>query len=89
MALTVRNRSEILNYGMRNLLNTSANTQDRRPIIGDWLTSLNFKATQLDVFGRRTDGTCEWFLESSEFKAWNASAVPETLLCTGDRKILR
>jgi hypothetical protein len=89
MALKVRNRSEILDRPTHNLLDTSDNPQGRRQKIGNWLTSLNFKATQLDIFGRRTEGTCQWFLESSEFKAWNATAKPKTLLCTGDRKILR
>jgi hypothetical protein len=56
--------------------------------LGDWLSSLNFKATQTDIFAQQTDGTGQWFIESGEFKGWLMSAAVETLLCTGMRKTL-
>jgi len=65
----------------------STGTLDRRTL-GDWLSSLNFKDTQADVLDQRTDGTGQWFLESDEFNAWLVSVVPQTLWCTGMRKIL-
>jgi hypothetical protein len=52
--------------------------------ITDWLSSLNFRAQQDDVFVRRQKGTGQWLLEFKEFKDWLAGAR-RTLGCFGIR----
>ncbi|KAI9878016.1 MAG: hypothetical protein M1830_002174, partial [Pleopsidium flavum] len=58
---------------------------EERRTISEWLSSLNFKATQSDVFKNRQDGTGQWLLDSTEFKHW-VSGTQETLWCPGIRE---
>lgn len=55
--------------------------------ISDWLSPLNFKVTQSDVFEQRVDGTGRWLFESQEFRAW-LEGTSETLWCPGMREML-
>ncbi len=59
--------------------------QERRAI-AEWLSSLNFKVTQSDVFKNRQEGTGQWLLNSKDFKHW-VSGTQETLWCPGIREI--
>lgn len=68
-------------------LTSSLATAQYRRTIGDWLSPLNFKMTQIDIFRQRTDGTGLWLLESDEFQTWLTSLESETLWCPGNRKI--
>ncbi|KAI9768838.1 MAG: hypothetical protein M1840_004652 [Geoglossum simile] len=58
-----------------------ASDQERR-IIVEWLSPLNFKATQSEVFSQRQDGTGQWLLESEKFKDW-VDGTKEGLWCPG------
>lgn len=58
------------------------NDQQERHALSDWLTTLNFPAQQSVFFSRRQDGTCQWLLQSEEFKTW-MSGSGQTLLCRG------
>jgi hypothetical protein len=60
---------------------------DERLTIGAWISPLNFKATQLDVFQKRAPNTGQWLLESLEFNSWLVG-VSETLWCPGIREML-
>ena len=60
---------------------------DECQVIADWLSPLNFKVTQRDIFKQRTEGTGNWLLDSPEFTAWLAG-VSKTLWCFGMREIL-
>ena len=53
-----------------------------------WLSpSLNFRAKQNDVYGAAHRGTGEWFLQSTEFRAW-LDGTTRILWCPGIRKSL-
>jgi hypothetical protein len=54
--------------------------------ITEWLTPLNFKATQRDVFEQQTEGTGQWLLASHEFQTW-LSGESRTLWCYGMREM--
>ena len=54
--------------------------------IAEWLSSLNFKASQLEFLQRRQAGTGEWLLESSKFKDWRNGILRE-LWCPGIREM--
>ncbi|KAF2141322.1 uncharacterized protein K452DRAFT_38103 [Aplosporella prunicola CBS 121167] len=49
----------------------------------NWLSEVNFLATQAAVLARRTEGTGQWFLESNEFRQWVAGDN-KVLWCPGD-----
>ncbi|KIM82512.1 hypothetical protein PILCRDRAFT_70744, partial [Piloderma croceum F 1598] len=53
-----------------------------RRTISNWLSPLNFKITQSDVLNKRTEGTGEWLLNSSEFRTW-LSGDSKELWCPG------
>jgi hypothetical protein len=55
----------------------------RRAIV-EWLSPLNFFATQDDIFSRGQKGTGQWLLESSEFRDW-FSGSRKILWCPGIR----
>jgi hypothetical protein len=59
---------------------------DERLTIGAWISPLNFKATQLDVFQKRAPNTGQWLLESPEFNSWLVGGS-ETLWCPGIREM--
>ncbi|KAK0507966.1 hypothetical protein JMJ35_009855 [Cladonia borealis] len=48
----------------------------------DWLSNLKFQAKQSDVLSRRSGSTCNWILETEEFKNWTIGSG-KTLWCTG------
>ncbi|CAH0038071.1 unnamed protein product [Clonostachys solani] len=48
----------------------------------NWLTTVNYGATQSDYFKLWQPGTGEWFLESEEFQSWLAG-TNQTLFCPG------
>ncbi|MCJ1392629.1 hypothetical protein MMC18_005499 [Xylographa bjoerkii] len=58
-----------------------ANTNSRQ-VIASWLTALDFKARQQDIFSRRQDGTGQWLLDSPEFQTWLAEPG-QVLYCSG------
>src|ERR1700722_13014192 len=63
-----------------------SSSDDERQVIGSWLSSLNFQASQNEFIQKRRRGTGEWFLESREFKEWR-DGTSEMLWCPGDGKI--
>lgn len=75
--------------GMRYLLYLSASLilaldLERRDI-GDWLSPLNFKLTQIEFFQTREAGTGEWLFRCKEFQNWR-DKLSETLWCVGMRE---
>jgi hypothetical protein len=60
--------------------------KDERVTIGAWISALNFKATQQDIFQKRAPGTGQWLLESREFNAWLVGSS-EFLWCRGIREL--
>ncbi|KAK6510310.1 hypothetical protein TWF481_005026 [Arthrobotrys musiformis] len=48
----------------------------------EWLTPIDYAPRQSDYIGRRGPETGQWFLDSSEFKAWHRLRA-ETLFCLG------
>ena len=57
---------------------------EQRQIIASWLTVLDFKARQRDIFSRRQEGTGQWLLDSPDFQAWLAKPG-QVLYCPGMR----
>ncbi|MCJ1402435.1 hypothetical protein MMC11_005655 [Xylographa trunciseda] len=55
---------------------------ETRQAIARWLTPLDFKARQRDIFCRRQDGTGEWLLDSPEFQTW-VTEPGQVLYCSG------
>jgi hypothetical protein len=47
-----------------------------------WISSTDFPSQLSDIIARRQTGTCQWFLESSEFNNWH-SGTEKTLFCPG------
>lgn len=64
---------------------TGHGTVDRWTI-GHWLSDLDFKETQKDIFANRTNGTGQWMLDSPEFNEWVAGGS-KVLWCPGARKV--
>src|SRR5271155_1425151 len=67
-------------------LHRQSSSDDEHQVIGSWLSSLNFQASQNEFIQKRRKGTGEWFLESREFKEWR-DGTSEMLWCPGDGKI--
>jgi hypothetical protein len=67
-------------------LHPIAGSHDDRLKIAAWISPLNFKATQLDMFQKRAPNTGQWLLNSSEFNAWLVGSS-ETLWSPGIREI--
>jgi hypothetical protein len=55
--------------------------QEHQAIL-DWLTPVNYGSQQSDYFGKRQQGTGQWFLESAEYQEW-LDADGKTLFCPG------
>ncbi|MCJ1378973.1 hypothetical protein MMC17_002072 [Xylographa soralifera] len=55
---------------------------ENRQSIASWLTPLDFKARQRDIFSRRQDGTGQWLLDSPEFHTW-LTEPGQVLYCCG------
>jgi len=73
------------------LLTTSELTQSLRNQSRDerrkklnWLSQLNFWATQKDIFDRAEPHTGKWLLNSPEFQSWIRGDL-RTLWCPGHR----
>jgi len=58
--------------------------QQNREILG-WLSPLNFRGKQKEVFESRQEGTGLWVLESALFKKWVAGDI-QMLFCLGIRE---
>ena len=56
-----------------------------RRAVTDWLSPLNFMATQNEVLGRRQEGTGQWLLDSEKFKNW-VNGTEKVLWCPGIRE---
>jgi len=56
--------------------------QRERQTILDWLTPIDFVSQQHDFIARRQEGTGQWLLDSTEFKAW-VETDKQTLFCLG------
>ncbi|KFY10697.1 hypothetical protein V492_04887 [Pseudogymnoascus sp. VKM F-4246] len=54
-------------------------TQNR---VLDWLTPIDFDTQQSDFISRRTKGTGQWFLDSTEFQTW-LNTDNKVLFCQG------
>ena len=74
-------------YRLREEVKQQTEDRDFQTVV-DWLSSLNFRTTQLDVFAQSQDGAVRWLLESDEFIAW-LDKGPRTLLCWGLRECHR
>jgi len=66
--------------GQINKVDTDTNRRD----IGDWLSPLNFKLIQNQIFQTREEGTGQWLLECKEFQDW-FNMVLKILWCPGMR----
>jgi hypothetical protein len=55
--------------------------------IADWLSSLNFWATQNDNYERHQKDTGLWMLNEANFQKWVEGDV-KVLWCSGDRNPL-
>jgi hypothetical protein len=53
--------------------------------IAEWLSSLDFKEKQSDIFEKRADGTGQWLLESAPFQDW-LEGKSRILWCSGMRE---
>ncbi|KAI0024278.1 hypothetical protein F4780DRAFT_655506 [Xylariomycetidae sp. FL0641] len=47
-----------------------------------WLSPLDFQTKQNETLSRRQPGTCQWFLDSKEYREW-LDATGKTLFCPG------
>ena len=59
-----------------------AQSQQQFQAIMEWLSTTDFPAQQHDIISRRQDGTAQWFLDSTGFKAW-LDGPEKTLFCPG------
>lgn len=62
-------------------INSALDREDDQKIL-DWLTPINYGPLQSDYIRRRQEGTGEWLLNSTLFKAWVATEK-KTLFCPG------
>ena len=53
----------------------------------DWLSPLNFRISQSDIFDRHVDGTGKWFIDSDEFVNWRDGDSARVLWCEGGREL--
>ncbi|RFU33238.1 hypothetical protein B7463_g3094, partial [Scytalidium lignicola] len=54
----------------------------RRQIVLDWITTINYAPQQTDFITRRQIGTGQWLLDSVEFQEW-LNTKQRTLFCPG------
>jgi hypothetical protein len=59
-------------------------TQSDRDTIAEWLSPLEFESHQAKTFGRRSEGSGQWLLDSTTFKEWR-DGTSGTLFCPGIR----
>ena len=62
--------------------------QKRKVEILNWLSPLDFSTRQNEIFQAWQPGTCEWLLETKEFKKWASRRddCSRRLWCYGKRK---
>jgi len=60
-----------------------------RSDIAEWLSPLNFKASQSGFLQTREEGTGNWLLESQTFRDWCNGTSSRILWCPGDRESWR
>jgi hypothetical protein len=48
----------------------------------DWITPFDYAPVQREHFSKSLTGTCQWFLDSNEFRQW-IDTTGQTLFCTG------
>ncbi|EGN92542.1 hypothetical protein SERLA73DRAFT_65533 [Serpula lacrymans var. lacrymans S7.3] len=65
--------------GIQRIENILAEVQQE---LADWLTPLNFRQKQNDIYGNRQEGTGDWVLKDERFKEWERGDV-KTLWCPG------
>ncbi|KAK0501763.1 ankyrin repeat-containing domain protein [Armillaria luteobubalina] len=51
--------------------------------VTSWISPLNFRAVQSEIYSRRVDGTGQWFLESEKFLRW-VDGTESCLWCPGN-----
>ena len=66
-------------------LNVRQGKHDERQIITNWLSPLDFRQKQEDVYVKWQPGTGEWFLFSNAFQAWK-EGKNSVLWCHGIRE---
>jgi hypothetical protein len=54
----------------------------------NWLSPLNFRVRQNDIFNTRQEGTGEWFLQGKHFQRW-VEGTEKLLWCHGIRMTMR
>ncbi|EGO03310.1 hypothetical protein SERLA73DRAFT_149665 [Serpula lacrymans var. lacrymans S7.3] len=57
-------------------------TEKERRELADWLTPLNFRQTQSNIYGNRREGTGDWVLDNEVFKEWQTGCA-KTMWCPG------
>ncbi len=62
--------------------------------VANWLSPFDFANKQQELYRRWTQGTCDWFLTSDEFRYWSSESnlsrkEDQALWCSGMRKLLR
>ncbi|EGN99239.1 hypothetical protein SERLA73DRAFT_160705 [Serpula lacrymans var. lacrymans S7.3] len=71
--------------GDHTTINTySRDNVEERKKLAAWLTPLNFRRTQSDVYGSKQEGTGDWVLDDEKFKEWiRCDTKFKTLWCPG------
>ena len=72
-------------FSLSNLIRSSSSELLYHKIIR-WLSPLQFRQRQRDIFARRVEGTGEWLLDSEEYKAWQSGSTAGVLWCPGKRR---
>lgn len=62
---------------------SQASKELKKQEVLEWLSPLNFRPKQLDIFSRRTPSTGEWLLVEKNFKSWIEGSGPSCLFCSG------
>lgn len=52
----------------------------------EWLSPLDLRAKQADIFGRRSPSTGDWLIENVEFINWVHAIGPSCFWCSGIRE---
>ncbi|KAL8853778.1 MAG: hypothetical protein Q9221_001421 [Calogaya cf. arnoldii] len=73
------------NYGglIAGQVNINDDHASRRERIISWLSPINFRQKQEDVFHDAHPGTGQWFLDSEQFKRWLNAEPSEHMWCHG------
>jgi hypothetical protein len=75
----------LYNTTLRSLrLYFAGGARSERDTIAEWLSPLEFESHQAKTFGKRSEGSGEWLLDSTTFKEWR-DGTSGTLFCPGIR----